>query len=223
MCDIPKNSIIYNTEQLSYPPSPIAIPLLPIIVQFQAWDYSKSNIKFLSQLAMAHPPQYVPIGFVPKLCRIPAAPLQDIDVLFYGYLNPRRAQILQALAARNLQVYHAIDCYGQERDALIARAKVVLNVHYYESKIFEIVRVSYLSANRKAVVSEVDVDTDIDPMYQQAIVGVPYNELVETCYQLVHDPVRRKQQEETGFTTMSAITAEDCMRPAVDAILNKIK
>ena len=38
------------------------------------------------------------------------------------------------------------------RDDLIARAKVVLNINKHQAKIFEIVRVSYLMANAKAVV-----------------------------------------------------------------------
>ena len=44
--------------------------------------------------------------------------------------------------------------YGRERDKLIARSKIVLNMHHYSSQIFEIVRVFYLLTNRKAVVAE---------------------------------------------------------------------
>ena len=36
----------------------------------------------------------------------------------------------------------------------IARSKIVLNLHQYDAQVFEIVRVSYLLANRRAVVSE---------------------------------------------------------------------
>ena len=57
---------------------------------------------------------------------------------------------------------HPFNAYGGKRDALIARAKVVLNIHYYAAQVFEIVRVSYLLANSKAVVTEIGPDTDLD-------------------------------------------------------------
>ena len=51
---------------------------------------------------------------------------------------------------------------GAERDALIARARLVLNLHFYPTAIFELVRVSYLLANGKAVVAECGPETEID-------------------------------------------------------------
>jgi hypothetical protein len=51
-------------------------------------------------------------------------------------------------------VHHAYDVWGPARDELIARAKVVLNLHYYEAAIFEQVRVSYLLNNEALVISE---------------------------------------------------------------------
>jgi hypothetical protein len=66
------------------------------------------------------------------------------------------------MRGRGLRVESAFGCYGEERDALIARARIVLNVHYYESKVFEVVRVSYLLANRKCVLSESGSDIDLE-------------------------------------------------------------
>ena len=47
----------------------------------------------------------------------------------------------------------AYGVYGAERDRLIARSRLVLNVHYFPTHIFEMIRVSYLLANRTAVVA----------------------------------------------------------------------
>jgi len=84
-------------------------------------------------------PTYVPIGYVPELTRIaPAA--EDIDVLFYGASYERRYAVLRDLHDRGLRVKWLSGVYGASRDAWIARSKIVLNIHYWDAKIFEKVR-----------------------------------------------------------------------------------
>jgi hypothetical protein len=77
--------------------------------------------------------------------------------------------------------------YGEQRDAIIARSKLVLNIHYYPAKIFEIVRISWLLANAVCVVSE---DSPLDSALesvQDGIVQAPYDRLVETCRKMIDD------------------------------------
>ncbi len=69
--------------------------------------------------------------------------------------------------------------HGRARDELISRAKVVLNVHFYPTAIFEIVRVSYLLANRKAVVGECGPSTEIDTDIREAIAPANYDRLCD--------------------------------------------
>ena len=93
--------------------------------------------------------------------------------------------------------------YGAERDRAIAEAKVVLNVHFYEDSIHEIVRTSHLLANGKAVVCECNPDTEIDEDIRRAVVAKPYGELVEACIALVGDDARRREVERQGFELFS--------------------
>jgi SAM-dependent methyltransferase len=136
---------------------------------------------------------------MPTLTRIAPAARQDVDVLFYGVVNERRRAILDALAAAGLVVKALPGIYGAERDAWIARSKLVLNVHYYDDKVHELVRTSYLLANRKAVVSECDDDTEIDADVREALVAVAYDKLVEACVALARDDARRHAIEQAGF------------------------
>jgi hypothetical protein len=154
---------------------------------------------------------HVPLGFVPELCRIPQAPEEDIDVLFYGVINERRAHILDKLHEAGLAVHAVVGKFGAERDALIARAKVVLNIHFFETKIFEIPRVSYLLANRKAVVAEVTSDTEIDGDLRDAIAGVAYEKLVDKCIELVFDDVLKQRVAEAGFHAFSQRPERDIL------------
>ena len=97
-------------------------------------------------------------------------------MLFYGSLNSRRQAVLENLRLAGLKVVHLFGVYGEERDAAIANAKVVLNLHYYEDSIHELVRTSYLLANKKAVVSEAGPGTEIEDGIREAMVAVPYEE-----------------------------------------------
>ena len=64
----------------------------------------------------------------------------------------RRACVINTLSGRpsGANVIPVFGLYGPPRDALIARSKIILNMHLYDAKVFEIVRVSYLLANLHA-------------------------------------------------------------------------
>jgi len=192
---------VYNLEQLGGPSLPKHFYELGI--RHQVWDYSLNNLKTWEVLRCARPPIHVPLGYVPELRRIQASKVQNIDVLFYGSLNERRSRILQALKDSGVKVHSAFGVYGKERDALIARSKIVLNVHFYNAKIFETVRVSYLLANSKAVVSECSAETEIEPGLADAVLGLPYDSLVEGCLSLLRDEEKRRQLETRGFQWFS--------------------
>jgi hypothetical protein len=212
---IPANSIVYNLEQIE-PTSKWFEPTLQrLLCEFVAWDYSARNIERIRQLVDAAQIRHVPIGYVPEMSRITAAGSQDIDVLFYGSTNARRSKIIHALRAAGLNLHTAFDVYGAERDALIGRSKVVLNMHYYDSSIFEIVRVSYLLANRKAVVTECHAGTEIDADMQDAVVPAPYDRLVDACVELVGDSRLREALEQRGFARIVARDETAILRTAL--------
>src|SRR5580704_10389851 len=182
---LPPGSILYNLEQLGGPSLPKQF--YEVAVKHRVWDYSLQNIETWKVLKCARPPVHVPLGYVPELSRIKPAPTQDIDVLFYGSLNERRTRIVKALKDAGAKVHTVFGIYGKERDELIARSKIVLNVHFYDAKIFEIVRVSYLLANSKAIVTECCSDTEIEQGLADGVLGLPYSSLVGGCLSLLQD------------------------------------
>ncbi|MGO9659922.1 MAG: hypothetical protein ACLQVK_19725 [Acidimicrobiales bacterium] len=201
---VPSSAVIYNLEQVQLSSSWCASDYLGLLRRCQVWDYGKRNIASLRQLGLAGGAVHVPIGYVPQLTRIPRHPRQDIDVLFYGSINERRARVLAQLRDRGINTQAVFGVYGAARDSLIARAKVVLNLHYYETSIFEIVRVSYLLANRKAVVAECHDGTEIDEDMVDAVRPVRYEQLVDACAELVNNEHERSALEERALYRMSA-------------------
>jgi hypothetical protein len=204
MAMIPPGTILYNLEQIDPASKWLRPAFLELMRKFTVWDYSLRNIERLRQAGPGPGLRHVPLGYMPQMSRIAAVDKPDIDVLFYGSLNPRRSAILDALRAADLRVHAPFGIYGAQRDALIARSRVVLNMHYYESSIFEIVRVSYLLANRKAVVTECHSGTEIDADMHDAVAPASYDRLVDTCMALVRDTARRQELEQRGFARMAA-------------------
>jgi SAM-dependent methyltransferase len=208
LAHLPEQTVLYNLEQLDEKNRPMLTKLLTLGLRFEVWDYSRRNMEILRGEGFKGTLNHAPVGFVDELFRIQKSPEQDIDVLFYGSVNERRLRILEALKAQGLKVEAVFGVYGAERDALIARAKVVLNVHYYDSSIFEIVRVSYLLANRKAVVAECHPGTEIEPELREAVRAVPYEGLVEACLDLVRDDGARAALEARGHAIFSVLREE---------------
>lgn len=211
---LPASCIIYNLEQIEQGSAWCSSSYLELCQRAQVWDYSGRNIMALARHGVRRA-VHVPIGYVPELTRIEPAAEEDIDVLFYGSMNPRRQAALSALAGAGLKVHSVFGVYGAERDALIARSKVVLNLHFYETSIFELVRVSYLLANRKAVVAECHNGTEIDADMADAVRLAPYHELVNACLHLVGDPTARAELAERGFARMSARRQSDYLSRAL--------
>jgi hypothetical protein len=122
---------------------------------------------------------------------------KDIDILFYGCLNERRSFVIEQLKTF-ANVAAVTGVYGEELFGLISRAKIVLNLHFYESSIFEAVRVSFLLANRKAVVSEVNANTDIPAHYAGSVCATPYDLIPEVCRELLANEPQRYYFEDMG-------------------------
>jgi len=212
---IPTNSIIYNLEQLGEKNSFYINQLVELSKHIDVWDYSQKNIDILMSSGVARIPRLLKIGTSKSMNRIAKPDVQDIDVLFYGTMNDRRADILAQLKDAGLNVVNLFGVYGEERDSYIARAKIVLNVHFYLMYIFETVRVSYLMANRKAVVAECNDATEVDADLLSGIKAVDYKNLVPACLELLRDENARAILEENAQKTINTRRQEDAIFDAL--------
>lgn len=190
------DSILYQLEQFSGPGHLLRSGIVPWLGSFPAWDFSQTHLEAHRLAGLDHV-RYVPLGYVPQWTRIPAR-RQDIDVLLYGLLSERRQRILDALHRRGVTVKYLVGVFGAERDAYIARARIVLNVHHYSARLFESARVLYLLANRTCVVSETGTDP-VEREFAEGVAFAEYDELVATCLRLIDAPTERDRLSEAGF------------------------
>jgi len=201
---LPDNSICYNLEQLrGLTPENVKPQIKYCVSRFRMWDYSPSNVDAWRSLGQTDV-SIVPIGYAPILTRIPEAKTQDIDVLLYGMSGVRRLQVVHDLSQLGITVVFVSGLYGAARDDLIARSRIVLNINLYQwAKIFEVVRVSYLLANRKAVVADIEPDTYVDEDIKGGIRFAPLKEIAANCSILIGDKAKRIALEEAGFEAIS--------------------
>jgi len=198
---VPADTIVVNTEQVYSLAADWNPNTFEWVKNFQVWDYSEKNIANLNLLGINRV-SHLKIGYQKELSRIEKIGDKDIDVLFYGLVNERREKILNDLKACGLNTQYFFGIYGPEKDSLIQRSKVVLNLHLYGSQIFEIIRVFYLLTNSIAVVSEVNPTTSIDGIYLDGIYHSPYDSLVESCQFLVSDSNQRSLIEQKALETI---------------------
>lgn len=216
---LPEGTIIYNFEQMREITSAQIRAEVRYYAQaphFEIWDYTAANVPSWRTLGRPQV-KIVPVGYAPILTRIPKAPRQDIDVLIYGMSGERRLQTFHALSQRGLATVFVSGLYGAARDELISRAKVVLNINLYpQTRIFEIVRVSYLLANRKAVVADLDANTSIDDDIKPAVkLASTLPELLNQCDSLANNDRERAKLEELGFSCIGRRDIRDILKNAV--------
>jgi hypothetical protein len=213
--DIPPNSIIYNFEQIIDGSKGVQPHYIAALRRFHVWEYSKRNYDILRGRYNLTSISHVPFGYVPEMSRLDPEYPQDIDVLFYGSLNKRRKHIINKLSRLGMIVVSHNDIFGVERDLLIARSRIIMNIHYYAPGILEIARLGYLFANRKPVISERGEDTEIHPGLEESCLFVPYGDLVEKTVELLHAPKSRKLLGEREFAAFSAMPYENILADAL--------
>ena len=151
--------VFVNLEQLGEGGAAVAAGYRELLQSSAVVDYDPHNVP-----AYAADPADVPVapmGYAPYLAPPQPMPLEErpIDLLFFGSMNPRRRALLDRIEALGLQVaMFDSPMYGAERDAFIAQAKAVVNLHFYPSARFEQVRVAHCLSLGTPVISERSAD-----------------------------------------------------------------
>ena len=172
---VPHGAIVYNFENVDVQVSGDAFP------EHEVWDFAKRNVtRWKGRRRAVH---HVPAGHHSSMERFQPLPwnARDIDVVFTGCMNARRQHVLDALSRHGLQIFTLSTAYGPERDKILARAKLAINMLYYEDGTFAVLRTAHFAANSVAVVSETANEA---PAWAYPA-PVPYTQLVDSCRELL--------------------------------------
>lgn len=171
------------------------------------WDYSQANLPYLRGL----PAEWVPLGHHPGMREVALEPEpRELDVLFVGYVSPRRRALLDALSARC--AVFSEPRWGSDLRHALARAKLVLNVHQHDLPTpLEQPRVAYALNQGALVLSE----TAIDAPYDQ-LPTAPYERLVEAALHHLHHPAERRAAAERSLFAFEAAPMTRRLLPALE-------
>ncbi|MDR1125859.1 MAG: hypothetical protein LBM64_07350 [Deltaproteobacteria bacterium] len=208
--ELPPGSVIFNLEQLT-PDSKWCNPnYLAHLRDYTVWDYSARNVAGLAEqgITAAH----VPLGYVPEMTRLPhfshfSGPGQSsapAGLLFYGLITERRDAMLRKLVAERLPLLASQDAFGDLRDKLLLSSRLVLNLHNYLPARLEVVRLGYVWANKKPVLSERRADTEIPDYLAEACCFVEYDDLPAAAARLLGNQTELDRQSERGFKAFSS-------------------
>lgn len=181
-----KDEVIYNLEPLYDGCRSFSIGYLDVLKQNIVLDYSFRNVAYLRRFGIEA--FYMPYGYHASLERVKNNIQKDIDVLLIGSVNPRRQRLLKDMDSAFKFVW-AQNVYGEDRDNLIARAAVHLNVHFCEIHPLEVVRLNYLMANHCNIVSEPGDDYFINDRYSSGVRFCSSEHLIETCRDAIEYPM----------------------------------
>jgi hypothetical protein len=157
--------IIFNSEQLPEDSVWTSPHYKNLLDKNFVWDYSPANL-----LKIRHGnTRLIDFFYCNPLSRITINKPAKYDLLFYGSMNDRRKKILDNLNKSGLRVKVVFGVYGLERDALISESRAVLNLHYYDSQIFQQVRAFYPLINRIPVISESYPLESAPAIYKEAL------------------------------------------------------
>ncbi|MBQ9537286.1 MAG: hypothetical protein IJU79_05815 [Desulfovibrionaceae bacterium] len=213
----PNDTIIYNSEQIGIKGSKgCRSHLIRACQKFILWDYSEENIKRFNELGIRDA-FYVPLGFCSEMQRINSSYPQDIDIGFYGAINPYRKKIIDALHNSGIKIYIHTNTNYIDRDCFIARCKMVLNMHQFRPGIQEIVRLGYLWANKKCVLCEKNSDTSIVEIYSDACFYAAYENLVDTAIRSLKYPDLIAAQAEKGYNIFKQTSYVEILDSIVEA------
>lgn len=166
--ELPKNFVAFQMEQ-SINPRWFTTEYFAILERAIAvFDYSLTNIEYLLQHGVPYQKLfYMPVSsyhnYAEHLSQTGynLQPIKDetpIDVLFYGDPNCERRQNYLSQLSQRFNVHIASEVFGQDLTRLVQRAKLIVNIHYYEDALLETTRLYETLSLGTPIVSETSSD-----------------------------------------------------------------
>jgi hypothetical protein len=162
---IDQKLIIFNSEQLPEDSAWTSPYYRNLLEKNYVWDYSRVNLLKIKHCNA----QLIDFYYCDQLSRLEIKKPAKYDLVFYGSINERRKKILDEVGKSGLRLKVIFGAYGGDRDAVISESRAVLNLHYYDSQIFQQIRAFYPLTNRIPIISENYPIKSAPDIYKDAI------------------------------------------------------
>lgn len=218
---LPEQYIFYNAEPLRFSRwGNNAEWRLLMSRATQVWGYSPFDEEYVRSLNL--PFRYVPFGyssFYEDSFRSNIggdAIVEDIDVLFFGHITPRRQQILDAVRATGLTVVtvtYERPLRGAALDRMIARSRIVLSMFAVDDEGAQgpdLARLDHLLSNGRFVLHERPPAASSDPDFEANVPTCAREDIAGTCERFARDAGARERaalQSYQWFKSMRPLSA----------------
>ncbi|WP_440973086.1 GT99 family glycosyltransferase N-terminal domain-containing protein [Pseudomonas koreensis] len=127
---------------------------------YAIFDYSSINVQFLQDKGLSFKQiYYTPISYISDYAA-PGSVEKEYDILFYGDANNERRQEYLAALKKKYKTKVISNIFGSTLYKEIAKAKLVVNIHYYEGALLETTRIYECLSRDALIISESSSDID---------------------------------------------------------------
>ena len=211
---IPKNSIIFNTEQLLGGEQKWRQRVYSLSERLITWDYARSNIEMLNTRDDGKNDSqatHFRLGYHSCLERFEMVAVKDRkEFVFFGSMNPFRNEIMKELSERQrirddqLLVHVYCGIYGQVRDGILRKARACLNMHSNHRRQLEWPRIIHLIANRVPCISLVHEETIAEGNQLDCVIKCSEYKPFESLSQLYLEPYFLASKAERSYDLFRA-------------------
>lgn len=150
-------------------------------------DYFKKNTEFGKMF------YYLPVDFLPEAQR--TSQEFEYDVVFYGDPNNERRRLMLDKLSNCFNVKIISEVFGEELYKELSKAKIIINIHYYENALLETTRIyEALSLGTSIIISERSNDPKEEERLNSIVEFVPIDDIEAMAksisYWLEHDEER---------------------------------
>ena len=165
------------------------------------FDYSLMNLKYLQDNGLSLKDVFhVPIAYLPNYLEqynLDACNEEQYDVLFYGDVNNPRREAYLAKISEKFKVKVVKEVFGLALYQELIKAKIILNIHYYEGALLETTRIYECLSLDRLIVSEESVDQREYQELHDIVDFVPIDDIQGMIdrieYWLLNDSLRRQK------------------------------
>lgn len=188
----PARTVLFNMEQLGSDSPWSRGDYMASLAGWTVADYHTANVETLRRANPGQRVQEIPVVpgdsvvFARDADRAP-----EVDVLFFGSENERRTRVFEQLRAAGLSVEVVGGAYAWELTPALQRARLVLHVHYYETRLFPVARMLQPVASGVPVVCETSACPALNDWSGSGIVFADYDRLAQACVELLARPAQQ--------------------------------
>lgn len=178
--------IFMNMEQLGGGSALLDSEYYHLLANNKYFDYCFKNINHLRTISglklNAQEFPLLPIS-VENIAR---ESINEYDFAFFGAMNYRREKILKEFTNNGYSIKVISGKYGNDLSNELLECKALLNVHYYETSLFEVARCIRPISMHMPILSEISYMPELVNWASAGIVFSEYSQLLQSAHEFMN-------------------------------------